>query len=111
METPKYIIKSHFLAAEMHDKAQKFDNALSSYKKAISLYLENKNQEIMDDVFWARFRTGTIYKHQGKDQLALKIFKELMDEKVEEDKLWKKLANENFREISNRLAYGEYLKD
>ena len=111
LETPKYIIKSHFLAAEMHDKAQKFDNALSSYKKAISLYLENKNQEIMDDVFWARFRTGTIYKHQGKDQLALKIFKELMDEKVEEDKLWKKLANENFREISNRLAYGEYLKD
>jgi len=111
LKTPKYIIKSHFLSAEMHNKAQNFDKALNRYEKAILLYNGNSNQEIIDDVFWARFRKGTIYKRQGKNEEALKIFKELIEEEVEDGQLWKKLANENYREISSRLDYGEYLKD
>ena len=110
-DTPEYIVKSHFLAADMHNKAQNADTALKSYQRAIILYEESKNVEVMERVFWARYQIGTIYAHQGDNQQALKIFKELMDEKEGKGQLWKKLAAENFRSITRKLSYDQYLKN
>ena len=110
-ETPQYVIMSHFLTAEMNYKAQNFAKALVNYKKAISLYSDNKKKEIVENVFWSRLQVGNIYKNQGELKKALKIFKELLEDEEEGDEqLWRKLANENYREISNRLNYGDYLK-
>ena len=109
-DTPEYVINSHFLAAEMHNKAQNFENALESYFRAISLYAENKDKEILKKVFWSRFQIGIIYKMQDKKQKALKIFKDLIEEQEGNGELWKRLAKENYREISNRIDYGEHLE-
>ena len=110
-DTPEYIIKSHFLAADMHNKARNNTTALASYQRAISLYENSKNKEIIERVFWARYQIGTIYLRQEKDRPALKIFKQLMDEKTGEGQLWKKLATENHRAITRKLAYADYLKE
>jgi tetratricopeptide (TPR) repeat protein len=110
-ETPEYIIKSHFLSADMHNKAQNDETAIKSYQRAISLYADKTNKKIIESVFWARYQIGAIYTRQDKDQEALIIFKQLMDVKVGEGQLWKKLATENHRAISRKLAYDEYLKE
>ena len=110
-DTPEYIIKSHFLSADMHNKALNDEIALKSYQRAISLYADNTNKEIIERVFWARYQIGAIYTRQEKDQQALKVFKQLMDEKAGEDQLWKKLAKENHRAISRKLSYDDYLKE
>ena len=49
--------------------------------------------------------------NQGDNHQALKIFKELMDNKEGKGQLWKKLAAENYRSISRKLSYDDYLKD
>jgi len=111
IETPEYVVNSHFLAAEMHYKSQNFETALESYKRAVALYSDNEKREIVENVFWSRLQIGKILKNQGELVKALKIFKELIEEKKGEDKqLWRKLANENYREISNRMNYGNHLK-
>ncbi|MGY8701026.1 MAG: tetratricopeptide repeat protein, partial [bacterium] len=110
-DTPEYIIKSHFLSADMHNKAQNDETAIKSYQRAISLYADKTNKKIIERVFWARYQIGAIYTRQDKDQEALIIFKKLMDEKTGEGQLWKKLATENHRAISRKLAYDEYLKE
>jgi len=110
-DTPEYIIKSHFLTADMHNKALNDETALKSYQQAISLYADKTNKEIIERVFWARYQIGAIYTRQDEDQLALKVFKQLMDEKTGEGQLWKKLATENHRAISRKLAYDAYLKE
>ncbi|HHZ77497.1 MAG TPA: tetratricopeptide repeat protein [Candidatus Lambdaproteobacteria bacterium] len=110
-DTPEYIVKSHFLSADMHNKAQNDETALASYQKAISLYEDKKNKDIIERVFWARYQIGTIFTRQGKDQEALNIFKKLMDEKGGDGQLWKKLAAENHRSIARKLAYDDYLKE
>ena len=110
-DTPEYIVKSHFLSADMHNKAQNDETALASYQKAISLYEDKKNKDIIERVFWARYQIGTIFTRQGKDQQALNNFKMLMDEKGGDGQLWKKLAAENHRSIARKLAYDDYLKE
>jgi len=110
-DTPEYIIKSHFLTADMHNKALNDETAIKSYQQAISLYADKTNKEIIERVFWARYQIGAIYTRQDEDQLALKVFKQLMDEKTGEGQLWKKLATENHRAISRKLAYDAYLKE
>ena len=110
-DTPEYIIKSHFLAADMHNKAQNGEVALKSYQRAILLYEDSKKGEIIERVFWARYQIGTIYAHHGDNQQALIIFKELMDNKEGKGQLWKKLAAENYRSISRKLSYDDYLKN
>ncbi|MBC8219441.1 MAG: tetratricopeptide repeat protein [Proteobacteria bacterium] len=110
-DTPEYIIKSHFLTADMHNKALNDETAIKSYQQAISLYADKTNKEIIERVFWARYQIGAIYTRQDEDQLALKVFKQLMDEKAGEGQLWKKLATENHRAISRKLAYDQYLKE
>jgi len=110
-DTPKYIIHSHFLAAEMFNKAQNDAISLKIYQRSITLYADNENEEIKERVFWARYQIGSIYARQGKKQQALKLFKELVDHKDGKGKLWKKLAAENYRSISRKLAYDEYLKE
>ena len=53
-----------------------------------------------------------IYKKQEEFNKALKKFKELIEDSGEEiPQLGKKLASENYREISNRLDYSGYTKD
>ena len=37
-DTPKYIVKSHFLGPEMHHKAQNYEIALKCYEQAIKIY-------------------------------------------------------------------------
>jgi TolA-binding protein len=110
-DTPEYIIKSHFLSADMHNKGQNDETALKSYQRAISLYADKTNKQINERVFWARYQIGAIYTRQDKDQQALIIFKELMDEKAGEGQLWRKLAKENHRTITRKLAYDDYLKE
>ena len=110
-DTPEYIIKSHFLAADMHNKAQNGEVALKSYQQAILLYEDSKRGEIIERVFWARYQIGTIYAHHGDNQQALTIFKELIDNKDGKGQLWKKLAAENYRSISRKLSYDDYLKN
>jgi tetratricopeptide (TPR) repeat protein len=110
-DTPEYIINSHFLAADMYNKAQNDTIALLSYQQAILLYADNENKEINERVFWARYQIGNIYARQENNEQALKIFKELVDLKDGEGQLWKKLAAENFRSISRKLAYDEYLNE
>jgi len=110
-DTPEYVVKSHFLAAEMNYKAQNFERALQNFNRAISLYSDNDKEEIVEKVYWSRLQIGNIYKNKEEFKKALKIFKELLEEATEEDqRLWWKLAKENYREISNRLNYGDYLK-
>ena len=70
-----------------------------------------ENKEINERVFWARYQIGSIYTRQENNEQALKIFKELVDHKDGEGQLWKKLAAENYRAISRKLAYDEYLKE
>ena len=111
-ETPEYIINSNFLIGEMHYKAQNFEKALSAYNRVISLYSENKKKDIIENVFWSHFHVGVIYKKQEEFNKALKKFKELLEDNGEEiPQLGKKLASENYREISNRLDYSGYTKD
>ena len=110
-DTPEYIIKSHFLSADMHKKAHNYETALKTYQNAISLYGDKKSKEIIELVFWATYHIGTIYSRQDKDQKALTIFKKLMIEKTGEGQLWKKLAKENHHTISRKLAYDNYLKE
>jgi len=110
-DTPEYIINSHFLAADMYNKAQNDTIALESYQRAISIYEDNQNKEINERVFWARYQIGRIFARQGKSQQALKLFKELVDHKDGKGKLWKTLAAENYRSISRKLDYDEYLKE
>ena len=110
-DTPEYIINSHFLAADMYNKAQNDTIALLSYQQAISLYADSENKEINERVFWARYQIGSIYARQENNEQALKIFKELVDHKDGEGQLWKKLAAENYRAISRKLAYDEYLNE
>ena len=110
-DTPEYIIKSHFLSADMHNKAQNGEAALKSYQRAILLYEDSKKGEIIERVFWSRYQIGTIFAHHGDNQKALTIFKELMDNKEGKGQLWKKLAAENYRSISRKLSYDDYLKD
>ena len=62
-------------------------------------------------MFWARYQIGSIYARQKNNEQALKIFKELVDHKDGNGQLWKKLARENYRSISRKLAYDEYLKE
>ena len=110
-DTPGYIVKSHFLAAEMHHKAQNYDAALESYKQAIKMYGKTEDEEIMEQVFWARYQSGVIHASKGEEQQALNIYTELMDLPGHEDKLWKKLAAENHRTILRKLSYDDYLKE
>jgi tetratricopeptide (TPR) repeat protein len=95
----------------MYNKAQNDTIALLSYQQAILLYADNENKEINERVFWARYQIGNIYARQENNEQALKIFKELVDLKDGEGQLWKKLAAENFRSISRKLAYDEYLNE
>ncbi len=110
-ETPEYIVKSHFLSPEMHLKAQNYDIALESYKHAIEIYGKTENEEIMEQVFWARYQTGVINTSKGDEKQALKIYTELMELPGHEEKLWKKLAAENHRTIQRKLTYNDYLKE
>ena len=111
-ETPDYIIISNFLAAEMKYKSQNFQEALLGYNQAISLYSENKKKVIVENLFRSRFQVGKILKKQGELTKALKIFRDLMeDEKEEGLNLWRKLAAENYREISNRLEFSDYIEN
>ncbi|MBC8258182.1 MAG: tetratricopeptide repeat protein [SAR324 cluster bacterium] len=110
-DTPEYIIKSHFMAADMFNKAKNYPTALESYQLAISLYANNKNKEIIERIFWARYQTGTIFSRQQKFKQALSIFKNLMETETKDSPLWKKLAAENYRSISNKQSYNEYLKE
>ena len=110
-DTPGYIVKSHFLGPEMHHKAQNYDVALESYKQAIKIYGKTENEEIMEQVFWARYQSGVINASKGDEQQALNIYAELMKLPGNEDKLWKKLATENHRTILSKLSYDDYLKE
>ncbi len=110
-DTPEYIVESHFLAADMHNKAENYDAALESYRQAIRIYGDAEDEEVKEKVFWARYQSGVIHAHKGEDKLALKIYQSLMDQQGHEDKLWKKLAAENFRMISSKQSYDDYLKD
>ena len=110
-DTPEYIVKSHFLGPEMHHKAQNYDVALESYKQAIKIYEKTENEEIMEQVFWARYQSGVINASKGDEQQALNIYAELMKLPGNEEKLWKKLATENHRTILSKLSYDDYLKE
>ena len=92
--TPDYIVKSHFLSGDMHNKANNEEIAVKNYQRAISLYDKNNEEKLMEKVFWARYNIGIIYSRQNRDDQALEIFKKLMDENENDDKLWKKLAKE-----------------
>ena len=110
-DTPDYIIKSHFLAADMHNKVQNNKIALAEYQKAISLYGGSKDPEIMERLNWARYQIGTLHSRLGDDQKALKIFKELIDKQDGEGQLWKKLSAENHRAITRKLSYQNYMNE
>ena len=109
-DTPGYIVKSHFLGPEMHHKGQNYDLALGNYNQAIKIYGKTENEEIMEQVFWARYQSGVINAIKGDEQKALNIYAELMELRGYEDKLWKKLATENHRTILNKLSYDDYMK-
>ena len=110
-DTPRYIVKSHFLGPEMHHKAQNYDVALQSYMQAIKIYGKTESEKIMEQVFWARYQSGVINASKGDEQQALNIYAELMDLPGYEDKLWKKLSTENHRTILSKLSYDDYLKE
>ena len=110
-DTPEYIVKSHFLGPEMHYKAQNYNVALESYKQAIRTYHKTENEEIMEQVFWARYQTGKINAINGDENKALNIYAELMEMQDHEDKLWKKLATEQHRSITSKLSYDDYLNE
>ena len=94
----------------MHYKAQNYETALEGYEQAIQTYGKTKNEEIMEQVFWARYQTGKINAIKGNENKAINIFAELKGMSGHKGKLWKKLASEHHRTISNKLSYDDYLK-
>ncbi len=110
-DTPGYIVKSHFLGPEMHHRAQNYDLALESYKQAIKIFGKTENDEIMEQVFWARYQSGVINASKGDENKALSIYAELMKLRGYEDKIWKKLAAEKHRTILRKLSYDDYLNE
>ena len=110
-DTPRYIVKSHFLGPEMHHKAQNYDVALESYKQAIKIYGKSENAEIMEQIFWAHYQSGVINASIGDEQQALNIYTKLMNLPGNGEKLWKKIATENHRTILRKLSYDDYLKE
>jgi len=107
-DTPSYVILSHFFKADMLFNVKRDDEALQSYEKALSLYSDREDPDIVERIQWARYQMGVIYQRTGREQKALAIFKKLMEEEAE-DKLWKKLAGESHQILTRRLAYEDYL--
>ncbi len=106
---PEYIIQSHFRAAEMLYKVRNDDAALAQYEQTLATYATWPDEGVQEQLNWARYQTGVLYKDQGQTQRALEIFRELMDAPTPTPVLWKRLASEQHEALTRQLAYENYL--
>ena len=110
-EVPDYIIQSHFLSAKMLYKIRNDVQALEAYERAITTYENRTEPNIKEQIHWAKYQSGTLYKHLNQIQQALDVFQNLIDSPEGEGKLWKKLALENHQALTQQIAYENYLNN
>lgn len=108
-DVPDYVVKSHFLVADMLYKLRNDSAALQQYEKAMALYKDRNDEDTVERKHWARYQTGVLYQRIGQEEKALAIFKQLVDSEAGKGKLWKKLAVESYQALSRQLAYEDYL--
>ena len=108
-DVPPYIIQSHFRAAEMLYKVRNDERALAQYEQTISTYQNWPDEAVQEQINWALYQTGVLYKELDQSQKALEVFRELMDKTPANPALWQQLASEQHQALSRQLAYESYL--
>ncbi len=102
---PDYVIRAQFYAADlMYDLGQN-QEAIAAYEQAIARYPNHERAP------WARYQIGLIYRRMGQDQRALETFNTLLQlAKTRPGELWESLAQENQRDLTNKLQFQNYLR-
>ena len=78
-DVPSYVVQSHFRAAEMLYKVRNDERALAQYEQAIVTYTNWPDEQVQEQINWARYQTGVLHKDMGQLQQALEIFGDLME--------------------------------
>ena len=106
-ETPFYIAMSFFLQADAFYELEKNQQALEGFQQAIEIYQNSTHPEIQDRIQWANYKIGTLYERMGEEQTALEIFKNLSESPG--NPLWKDLAAQNYKALTKKMNYQDYL--
>jgi len=104
-------VQSHFRAAEMLYKVRNDERALAQYEQAIVTYTNWPDEQVQEQINWARYQTGVLHKDMGQLQQALEIFGDLMEKTPASPALWQQLSSEQHQALSRQLAYENYLND
>ena len=110
-DVPNYVVQSHFRAAEMLYKVRNDERALAQYEQAIVTYTNWPDEQVQEQINWARYQTGVLHKDMGQLQQALEIFGDLMEKTPASPALWQQLSSEQYQALSRQLAYENYLND
>ena len=110
-DVPSYVVQSHFRAAEMLYKVRNDERALAQYEQAIVTYTNWPDEQVQEQINWARYQTGVLHKDMGQLQQALEIFGDLMEKTPASPALWQQLSSEQHQALSRQLAYENYLND
>ena len=110
-DVPNYVLQSHFRAAEMLYKVRNDERALAQYEQAIVTYTNWPDEQVQEQINWARYQTGVLHKDMGQLQQALEIFGDLMEKTPASPALWQQLSSEQHQALSRQLAYENYLND
>jgi tetratricopeptide (TPR) repeat protein len=109
-DSPDYVVKSHFLAADMLAKVGADEEALQQYDLAMATYEGRTDDDTKDRLKWALYQSGTLMARMGQEAEALEVFKKLVDDPEGEGQLWQRLAAEQFQALSRQLSFQNYLK-
>ena len=109
-DTPDYVVKSHFLAADMLAKVGEDEAALAQYELAMATYADHTDPDTKDRLKWALYQSGTLMARLGQEQQALDVFKKLIDDPEGQGQLWQRLANEQYQALSRQLSFQNYLQ-
>ncbi|HEX7925967.1 MAG TPA: tetratricopeptide repeat protein, partial [bacterium] len=102
---PDYVARAQFYAADLMFDLGQNQEAVAAYEQAISRYPDHERAP------WARYQIGLVYRRMGQDQKALEAFNTLLElAKTKPGELWEPLAQENQRDLTNKLQYQKYLK-
>ncbi len=102
---PDSIIRAQFYAADLMFDLGQNQEAVAAYEQAIARYPDHERSP------WARYQIGLIYRRMGQDQRALETFNSLLElAKTRPGELWESLAQENQRDLTNKLQFRKYLR-
>jgi TolA-binding protein len=102
---PDYMVRAQFYTADLMYELGQNQEAIATYEQAIARYPAHERAP------WARYQIGLIYRRLGQDQRALETFNALLDlAKTRPGELWEPLAQENQRDLANKLQFQNYLR-